>query len=80
MSVERKIKELLSRGSDVQLNEEEAPMQGSSQKASFETISMHDSKPTVSNSKDNSKAGTAATSGDASMLKQGNSKDAEMRS
>ena len=78
MSVERKIKELLSRGSDVQLNEEEAPMQGSSQKASFETISMHDSKPTVSNSKDNSKAGTAATSGDASMLKQGNSKDAEI--
>lgn len=78
MSVERKIKELLSRGSDAQLNEEEAPMQGSSQKASFETISMHDSKPTVSNSRDNSKAGTAATSGDASMLKQGNSKDAEM--
>jgi len=77
MSVERKIKELLSRGSDAQLNEDEAPMQGSSQKASFDTISMMDSKPTVSNSKDNSKAGTAATSGDASMLKQGNSKDAD---
>ena len=35
MSVERKIKELLSRGSDTQLNEDEAPMQGSSQKASL---------------------------------------------
>ena len=78
MSVERKIKELLSRGSDQQLNEEEAPMQGSSQKASFETISMQDSKPTVSNSKDGSKSSATATNGDASNPKQGSSKDADI--
>ena len=78
MSVERKIKELLNRKSDTQLNEEEAPMQGSSQKASFETISMQDSKPTVSNSKDNSKAGSVPTAGDTTQPKQGNSKDADI--
>lgn len=78
MSVERKIKELLGRGNDAQLNEEEAPMQGSSQKASFETISMQDSKPTVSNSKDGSKSSATATNGDATQPKQGSSKDAEM--
>lgn len=78
MSVERKIKELLNRKSDTQLNEEEAPMQGSSQKASFETISMQDSKPRVSNSKDNSKAGSVPTAGDTTQPKQGNSKDADI--
>ena len=81
MSVEQKIKELLSRGSEEQLSEQSgdmaAPMQGSSQKASFETISMHDSKPTVSNSKDNSKAAMTATAGHTSQPMQGSSQKAD---
>ena len=67
MSVEQKIKQLLSRGSDDQLNE-----------ASYETISTADSKPTVTNAKDNSKAGSTPNAGDTTQPMQGSSKKADM--
>ena len=80
MSVEQKIQELLNRGSEKQLNEEQGyektmPMQGSSQKASSETINTTGGKPTVNVGKDNSKAGknSGTGNGDASMPMQGGS-------
>jgi regulator of replication initiation timing len=82
MSVERKIKELLNRKGDEQLNEGSsemtAPMQGSSQKASFDTISMSQDKPMVTNSKDTSKSSMVPTAGDTTRPKQGSSMDPEM--
>lgn len=81
MSVENKIKQLLSRGSEKQLDEEakemSPQMQGSSQKASFETISSDQSKPVVNVGKDTSKSGMNSGQGDSSMPKQGSSKDAD---
>ena len=83
MSVEQKIQELLNRGSEKQLNEEQGyektmPMQGSSQKASSETINTTGGKPTVNVGKDNSKAGknSGTGNGDASMPMQGGSQKA----
>jgi hypothetical protein len=83
MSVEQKIQELLNRGNDKQLNEEQGyektqPMQGSSQKASYETINTAGGKPTVNVGKDNSKSGmnSGTGNGDASMPKQGSSQKA----
>ena len=83
MSVEQKIQELLNRGSDKQLNEEQGyestqPMQGSSQKASFETINTSGGKPTVNVGKDNSKSGanSGTGNGDATMPTQGSSQKA----
>jgi len=85
MSVEQKIQELLNRGSSQQLNEEDGyektqPMQGSSQKASFETISAGGTKPSINVGKDNSKSGmnSGTGNGDASMPKQGSSEVAEI--
>ena len=85
MSVEQKIQELLNRGSSQQLNEEDGyektqPMQGSSQKASFETISTGGTKPSINVGKDNSKSGmnSGTGNGDASMPKQGSSEVAEI--
>ena len=85
MSVEQKIQELLNRGSEKQLNEEDGyektmPMQGGSQKASFSTISTGGTKPTVNVGKDNSKAGmnSGTGNGDASMPKQGGSEVAKI--
>jgi len=81
MSVENKIKQLLARGSEQQLDEEEREMspqmQGSSQKASFETISSNQSKPAVNVGKDTSTAGMNSGKGDSNMPKQGSSKDAD---
>ena len=84
MSVEQKIQELLNRGSDKQLNEASGddttmPMQGSSQKASFDSINVGGGKPTVNVGKDNSKAGqnSGTGNGDASMPMQGSSKKAD---
>ncbi|MFZ9610674.1 MAG: hypothetical protein ACO294_08210 [Methylococcales bacterium] len=85
MSVEQKIQELLNRGSEKQLNEEDGyektmPMQGSSQKASVENISTGGTKPTVNVGKDNSKAGmnSGTGNGDATMPKQGSSEVAKI--
>jgi len=84
MSVEQKIQELLNRGSDKQLNEAGGddttmPMQGSSQKASFDSINVGGGKPTVNVGKDNSKSGqnSGTGNGDASMPMQGSSKNAD---
>jgi len=84
MSVEQKIQELLNRGSDKQLNEASGddttmPMQGSSQKASFDSINVGGGKPTVNVGKDNSKSGqnSGTGNGDASMPMQGSSKNAD---
>jgi len=84
MSVEQKIQELLNRGSDKQLNEARGddttmPMQGSSQKASFDSINVGGGKPTVNVGKDNSKSGqnSGTGNGDASMPMQGSSKNAD---
>lgn len=84
MSVEQKIQELLNRGSDKQLNEASGddttmPMQGSSQKASFDSINVGGGKPTVNVGKDNSKSGqnSGTGNGDASMPMQGSSKKAD---
>ena len=66
MSVENKIKELLSRaGGAEQLNE------------ASETV-VADGKPTVNTAKDTSKSGQVSGQGDSSMPKQGSSKDADM--
>ena len=66
MSVENKIKQLLSRASGTeQLNE------------ASETV-VADGKPTVNTAKDTSKAGQGSGQGDSSMPRQGSSKDADM--
>ena len=66
MSVENKIKELLSRaGGAEQLNE------------ASETV-VADGKPTVNTAKDTSKSGQGSGQGDSSMPRQGSSKDADM--
>ena len=66
MSVENKIKQLLSRaGSAEQLDE------------ASETV-VADGKPTVNTAKDTSKAGQGSGQGDSSMPRQGSSKDADM--
>lgn len=67
MSVENKIKQLLSRASGAeQLTEE-----------NHETV-VADGKPTVNTAKDTSKAGQGSGQGDSSMPRQGSSKDADM--
>jgi len=67
MSVENKIKQLLSRASGTeQLTEE-----------NHETV-VADGKPTVNTAKDTSKAGQGSGQGDSSMPRQGSSKDADM--
>lgn len=84
MSVENKIKELLTRKGDQQLSEAATgdatpPMQGSSQKASFETmpgLSSAGRMASAKMSKDGSKAAAAGTSGDASAPMQGSSQKA----
>ena len=66
MSVENKIKQLLSRaGSAEQLDEASETM-------------VADGKPTVNTAKDTSKAGQGSGQGDSSMPRQGSSKDADM--
>ena len=66
MSVENKIKQLLSRaGSAEQLDE------------ASETV-VADGKPTVNTAKDTSKSGQGSGQGDSSMPRQGSSKDADM--
>lgn len=81
MSVENKIKELLSRKSGEQLTEaaESQPMQGSSQKATFETmpgLAGSGKAASAKMSKDGSKSAAASNSGDKTNPKQGDSKDA----
>ena len=67
MSVENKIKQLLSRASGAeQLTEE-----------NHETV-VADGKPTVNTAKDTSKSGQGSGQGDSSMPRQGSSKDADM--
>ena len=80
MSVENKIKELLSKKQ--QLTEAEAgdvtqPMQGSSQKASFDampSIATAGKVASAKASKDNSKSAAASTAGDTTQPMQGSSK------
>ena len=68
MSVENKIKQLLSRANGTeQLTEA----------AASETM-VADGKPSVNTTKDNSKAGQRSVQGDSSMPRQGSSKDADM--
>ena len=68
MSVENKIKQLLSRANGTeQLTEA----------AASETM-VADGKPSVNTAKDNSKAGQRSGQGDSSMPRQGSSKDADM--
>lgn len=81
MSVENKIKELLSRKSGEQLTEaaESQPMQGSSQKATFETmpgLAGAGKAASAKMSKDGSKSAAAGNAGDKTNPKQGDSKDA----
>ena len=68
MSVENKIKQLLSRANGTeQLTEA----------AASETM-VADGKPSVNTAKDNSKSGQRSGQGDSSMPRQGSSKDADM--
>jgi hypothetical protein len=71
MSVENKIKQLLSRA-----NGTEQLTEATLEEAS-ETV-VADGKPTVNTAKDNSKAGQGSGQGDTSMPRQGSSKDADM--
>jgi len=71
MSVENKIKQLLSRA-----NGTEQLTEATLDEAS-ETV-VADGKPTVNTAKDNSKAGQGSGQGDTSMPRQGSSKDADM--
>ena len=66
MSVENKIKQLLSRANGIEQLDEAS-----------ETV-VADGKPTVNTAKDNSKAGQGSGQGDSSMPRQGSSKDADM--
>jgi hypothetical protein len=82
MSVENKIKELLTRQSDNQLTEADGSdhalvMQGSSQKASFETmpgLAGAGRATSAKMAKDGSRSATASAAGDASQPMQGSSK------
>jgi len=68
MSVENKIKQLLSRANGAeQLTE-----------AHDSETAVADGKPSVNTSKDNSKSGQGSGKGDSSMPRQGSSKDADM--
>ena len=71
MSVENKIKQLLSRA-----NGTEQLTEAKLDEAS-ETV-VADGKPTVNTAKDTSKAGQGSGQGDSSMPRQGSSKDADM--
>ena len=71
MSVENKIKQLLSRA-----NGTEQLAEATLDEAS-ETV-VADGKPTVNTAKDTSKAGQGSGQGDSSMPRQGSSKDADM--
>lgn len=71
MSVENKIKQLLSRANGTeQLTEEKSIDEAS------ETV-VADGKPSVNTAKDTSKAGQGSGQGDSSMPRQGSSKDAD---
>jgi hypothetical protein len=71
MSVENKIKQLLERANGAGQLAEAALDEAS------ETV-VADGKPTVNTAKDTSKAGQGSGQGDASMPRQGSSKDADM--
>lgn len=81
MSVEKKIKELLYKKDAEQLTEaaEAQPMQGSSQKATFETmpgLAGSGKAASAKMSKDGSKSASVSVSGDKAQPRQGDSKDA----
>lgn len=88
MSVEKKIKDLLSSKKGEQLTEAangdaSPPMQGSSQKATFDTmpgLAGAGRAASAKASKDSSKAAMSATSGDASQPMQGSSKKEPVQS
>ena len=71
MSVENKIKQLLSRANGTEQLAE------ATLKEASETV-VADGKPTVNTAKDTSKAGQGSGQGDSSMPRQGSSKDADM--
>ena len=71
MSVENKIKQLLSRANGTEQLTEETSIDEAS-----ETV-VADGKPTVNTAKDTSKAGQGSGQGDTSMPRQGSSKDAD---
>ena len=72
MSVENKIKQLLSRANGTEQLTEETSIDEAS-----ETV-VADGKPAVNTAKDTSKAGQGSGQGDTSMPRQGSSKDADM--